>query len=249
MSGFILLKTQNPGITDLTLIFWSTLFIYQINTRLSISGTRKGLSNFTSISRTRFFLLSLIAVIIAIHSIYLNFETLLYLAHLGILAILYNVDVFQQKIRHIPFRSIPVLKIFLIAYVWASISTVYPLLISGIPLPSSGILPLFTAHFLFILAITLPFDIRDFYTDSKNALITFPGIIGIRLTKLLALFCLAIFVILHLVNWHCRMIPILGIITGYLIINATAKKNYFYYLFWLDGTILIYFIIVKFVDI
>ena len=67
-------------------------------------------------------------------------------------------------------------------------SSFLPALLEQKLLLRQGNLIIFSAHFLFITAITLPFDIRDCRADRASDLIAFPHLIGIRKTKVLAQF-------------------------------------------------------------
>jgi 4-hydroxybenzoate polyprenyltransferase len=106
-------------------------------------------------------------------------------------------------------------------------------------------LVVFMIHFLFIIAITLPFDIRDYRIDQEKSLITTPQVIGIRWTKIMAIIFLLAFTLLFLFFIKSWYVLFLSTLTGHLIINSSPQKKEHYYTFLLDGTILIYFIIVK----
>jgi 4-hydroxybenzoate polyprenyltransferase len=175
---------------------------------------------------------------------YIPLKAIFYLAHLGLVSALYNFP----KSAHasiLPLRSIPLLKIFLIAYVWASISSFLPAIMSGFPVLSKSTLLVFTAHILFIFAITLPFDIRDYRADFEKSLITTPHVIGITGTKILALSCLSAFISIYLAISTDWTILLLALIAGFLIVRSSSEKKEYYYTLFIDGTIILYFIIVK----
>ena len=61
----------------------------------------------------------------------------------------------------------------------------YPAILMEAP-DMGRVVHIFITQFIFILAITLPFDIRDYYRDLAHPLWTIPGLIGIDRTKKLA---------------------------------------------------------------
>ncbi|MCK5368640.1 MAG: hypothetical protein KAQ62_08805, partial [Cyclobacteriaceae bacterium] len=88
----------------------------------------------------------------------------------------------------------------------------------------------------------LPFDIRDFQVDNKNALLTFPQLIGIIPTKLLAIVCLFIFTLIISNITQTWYILYFSLFTSVLILNSSVKRKEYYFTFYLDGTIILYFI-------
>lgn len=187
---------------------------------------------------------TIIVIIIFGHIPFLDIYSLLFFAHLGIISTLYNVPEKSHKRSLFPLRSIPVLKVFLIAYVWAGISSILPAIGAG-DLGNARTWLVFMAHFLFILAITLPFDIRDFRADRKNYLMTVPNLFGLRVTKSISFISLIAFTIMIVLLTKTLWILVLSFTTGYLIINSNPYKKDYYFTLYIDATIILYFIIVK----
>jgi len=241
VTGAILLQlSPNPVLASL--VFWSTLLIYQVNTKLKINladlSSYKRLQLF---ERKRLLFYFSLLVILVLHLPFMKTWIIIYMLHLGIISTLYNVP--KNPRLFFPLRGLPLLKVFLISYIWASISIVLPAVDYELFQPE---LPrLFTAHFLFILSITLPFDIRDFQADMVNQLTTVPHILGINGTKGLALSALSIFALLlfPIIN-SVGMVAVIGVV-AILIIYATPARKDHYYTFFVDGTIIIYFALVK----
>jgi 4-hydroxybenzoate polyprenyltransferase len=78
-----------------------------------------------------------------------------------------------------PLRSIPLLKVFLIAAVW-TMATIY-LVIIHFDLEFQGTFHLLaSALFLFMIAEIIPFDIRDITIDENDNVQTIPSQLGIR---------------------------------------------------------------------
>ncbi len=219
------------------------MLIYQVNTKIKFNIL--DLNSFKTLNLTNTKKIKFIFILIGIllvHLPFLNFPEVFFLFHLGLISTLYNVPEKSKGIIHFPLRSIPVLKVFLIAYVWSAMASFLPVILSHQPLFTSHNLFLFIAHFLFIMAITLPFDIRDFRVDNKKQLITFPQLIGIFPTKMFALACLVGFTFLIHVLLKGWYMSFFSLITAILILNASTKKQDYYFTFYLDGTIILYFI-------
>jgi 4-hydroxybenzoate polyprenyltransferase len=140
---------------------------------------------------------------------------------------------------------VPYLKIFLIAYVWASIGGIYPLFAMTESPDVWQIIRIFSAMFFFILAITLPFDIRDYYTDRQANLTTIAVKLGWRKTKILALTFLSCYYLLML-TLGMAVWPITSFVAlcAVLIGGASAHRKPVYYLGLLDGTIILHALIV-----
>lgn len=90
----------------------------------------------------------------------------------GLVALLYAIPVFGFK----RLRDIPYIKIFLIAGVWAYLTLAWPLMAEGVEW-RLWIFP-FVERFLFILAITIPFDVRDSEMDQAYGLKTLASLFG-----------------------------------------------------------------------
>jgi len=183
-----------------------------------------------------------LSVITLSHIPFINIESVIFLSHLGIISTLYNVPKKTKGIFYFPLRSIPVLKIFLIAYVWASISSFLPSILANEQVFTLQIFLVFIAHLLFIFSIAIQFDIRDYQLDSKNALITFPQLFGVILAKLLAILCLIIFTLIISYITKEWYIYVLSMVMAGLILNSSTERKDHYFTFYLDGTIILYFI-------
>ncbi|MBS1571517.1 MAG: hypothetical protein JST62_03850 [Bacteroidetes bacterium] len=96
------------------------------------------------------------------------------------LGLLYNSFFLKLYIR-----NIPLLKIFYVGLVWG-------LMNAWLSFPIFNF-PIFIISFIFITALVLPFDIRDM---NKDKVLTFPQIIGVKKTKILASFLVVLSVVL-----------------------------------------------------
>src|SRR5690606_39484239 len=102
-------------------------------------------------------------------------KTFLYFFLMGFVSFFYSIPLSGLGLRTIPF-----LKLFLIAFVWAG-SSIGLLLVVHHSLIQYQLL--FFSVFFFVIGITIPFDIRDKSTD-ESGLKTIPQVIGILPSKI-----------------------------------------------------------------
>lgn len=143
-------------------------------------------------------------------------------------------------------RQVPFLKIFMIAMTWIWVTAILPLQITDTNLQFSHILVL-THRFLFVFAITIPFDIRDVYTDKQSDLKTLPSYYGVKSSKrwavgiLILSFAFLFFpVIWNSVSTFLIMgYLFIGIGSALLIAKSDPGKPDWYFGYLLDGSMLL----------
>ena len=113
-------------------------------------------------------------------------------------AILYAWPFIPSEGGRLALRDIPGLKIFWIAGSWVAVTAVLPLL--GITTLSSGWVMLMLERFFFILAITVPFDVRDLHFDAATKK-TIPQVFGTRRSGWIALSFNALFLVFVLTSF------------------------------------------------
>ncbi len=137
-------------------------------------------------------------------------------------------------------RRIGWIKIFFVAFVW-SFATVFPVAIQVKPALSLETAGLFLERFLFIFAITLPFDFRDIRIDLANGIKTFPVLLGENRTKAMILATIIVLSVIYLVHYQALLIPhllpLLYIFMLTLYLNR-GRNEYHYLVFW-DGAIIV----------
>lgn len=109
---------------------------------------------------------------------FLKLPTLMFMGFLGAISMIYPL-----KFGSLSLRSIPFIKIFLIAFVWSSTAVWLPFIEMNIAADWHEYLLHFAFLFLFILFITLPFDINDIEVDNKTGVKTIPALLGIQQTN------------------------------------------------------------------
>lgn len=173
---------------------------------------------------------------------------------LGLLSLGYAMPIFKAKNKRFGLRNMPGLKLFLIATVWALSSVLMPYFelqkAHQFELPLADLLILNVKRFLFLVAITIPFDIRDMFQDKIFELKTIPTIFG---EKRAYLFCQAMLLAYMILLFFFRdkgfdadffALGFTAILTGWLIFKSKWEKNEYYYFFYLDGTLVLQYIMV-----
>ena len=151
----------------------------------------------------------------------------------GLVAFFYAIPVLPNNVR---LRELPFVKIFTIAFVWAWIGAFL-----NTDTTHSQAIWLFAVRFLFIYAITIPFDLRDQGADGKLAIKTVPVGLGKRVAIYSAIFALILAFIIDLTQLSGSWMP-MAVAATYsiaLILSWKPEKTWKYYLIGLDGSIII----------
>lgn len=252
-----LLKAK-PSEHVLAFLFFSTLLIYNLSVLLSKPKAPQK----SPFKRVRWIfahhrltisttLISALCLI-PLGLLYLSFESKLLMVFVGLLAIAYNIPFLTLNNKKIGLRNIPGIKLFLIAFVWASSCVLLPIVelesMHQIQVPLSETVLLVAKRFLFICAITVPFDIRDLFQDKLYELKTIPVVLGekkawIFCQALLAICLLLLILFTKAINLDVIALALTLLLTGWLIFKSNIKRNEYYYFFYLDGTMLLQFVI------
>jgi 4-hydroxybenzoate polyprenyltransferase len=145
-------------------------------------------------------------------------------------------------------KSLPGLKIFLIAVVWATVTVTLPALDHRAELLGSTHLLSWTERALFIFAITLPFDVRDMERDRRADIVTLPHLLGVGGTRALALALCVGFAALSLAQHGIDTTGIAKLATiavvAALLTGLDPSRRESYYGLAFDGTIFVQFALV-----
>lgn len=182
---------------------------------------------------------------------YLNPTLIFRLSPFLLLAFLYVIPVWRRGKRWIRIRDIPYIKIFLVAAVWSFV-TVFLAFLAEDPYWFPGLAEWSTAiqRFVFIFAITLPFDIRDLAHDQSSGLTTFANTLGVRgvikLSNLLLVSNAALALISAFAGYylhvHSAAVILSCLVTGLLISSLNEDSSEWMFSGFLDGTMLDQFI-------
>ena len=148
----------------------------------------------------------------------------------GAFALLYPLPFILKK-KGGGLRSIPGLKLILIALVWAYVTAVIPALRADVDWHWP-----FIERFLWTAALTIPFDIRDAELDD-NSIRTLPHLVGSK-NSVWAANMLLWMSYLILVNYFAvPWIPLMGLYLFFatVVINSHPKMGDLYYSFLIEG--------------
>ncbi|MGK6349916.1 UbiA family prenyltransferase [Parapedobacter sp. DT-150] len=192
-------------------------------------------------------------VVCLVFGLRLHLPSFALLGVMGAMGLAYNVPFIRIKgERHwAGLRQVTGLKLFYIGAIWAMSSVLLPVAEvyhDGFAIFWPQVLMLMGWVFLFVVAITIPFDIRDIYQDRYYGLKTIPVLVGER--KALALSSLLL--VLH-IGWvwlspyvlTIRLVLCLvSLLCLLIIVFSPMKKNEYYYFLVLDGTLVVQFLVV-----
>ena len=238
LSSEILLGSSNYRISQF--VFFATLFTYNFQRLVQVkSGKQHVRKDWLEKHKFVISVLTFISGIIsAYHFFSFQGNTQIAIVFSGILSILYPFGL----------REIPFSKIFIIALVWA-ISTQLLLILENNLILNQQVLLHLAARFLFVFAITIPFDIRDMKYDIKK-LRTIPLQFGVSKAKLMAIFSLFICVIIAIFQQFqnsLNLANLLALILLYflasiLIAKSNTNRNEMYFSFWIESLSILYYL-------
>ena len=139
-----------------------------------------------------------------------------------LISLLYPCSIKINK-KFYSIRQIPFFKIFLIAFTWSYITVLVPLWYHDFKM-DYFMLDVFFQRLLFVVAISIPFDIRDCDVDK---IMTIPNTIGIIESKFFAWFCLLIIDILLFIDVISHSITVPYFIALFISIEICALLIYF----------------------
>lgn len=254
---FYLIQAK-PVFPVIGLLFTSTLSIYNF----SILLTKPDQPDKSPYKRVRWFfshyrlmvtftivsMLSLIPLFFLI-----SIESRILLIFLSIISFCYSIPLFTVGDQKFGLRNIPGLKQFLITLVWTMSTVLLPILeaqhfhLTSISMRDTTII--IAKRFLFIAALTIPFDIRDLFEDKQSGLKTVPVVWGEKNAYLFCQVLLAGYVVLLFLfrnngfNTDFWALTVTAVLTGWLIFKSKWEKNEYYYFFYMDGVLIVQYVI------
>ncbi len=185
-----------------------------------------------------FSLMSFLALLFYVFK--LNSTVLLAAGILGLFTLFYAVPLSRNGKN---LRSLPGLKIFIIALVWAGSTVLLPL-INGHKYLGLEVIVDFIQRLLLVVILTLPFEIRDLEFD-KEALGTIPQKIGVFRTKVFGTFLLVLIFFIELLQksfesdgFLALSILLLGL--GFFLWGAKKRQSKYYSAFWVEALPMLY---------
>ena len=225
-------------------VFFSTLFIYNLQ-RIFYKQTEN--KSYNSIRRTWVFenqttikLLTLVGFVgMGISFFFNDFRILFYLSPLFILSLAYFIPV-------VKLRKNAWFKLITLVVVWTMTTAIVPQLLNGFLINTAFIIHALT-RFCFMLAICIPFDIRDMGIDKAENVSTLPLQYGEKTTRNLALICIILYIV-FIVTENFTSVISLSVLSG-LLLSTTAtlffiafcnsKRSEYYFVAGIDGTMIL----------
>ncbi len=227
------------------LVFFATLFIYNLQRFFYTPQQDRSLNSirrkwiFENIKIIKW--LTIIGFIGVLASFfYNNFRIVFYLSPLLLLSVAYFIPA-------IKLRKSPFFKLFTLVIVWTMVTAVLPLLLSDLDPFSKKNLLLILLRFCFMMAICIPFDIRDMQVDAADNVATLPQLIGEKNTKRLAVTFMLLYIILiipeytlGIINTKIALALLLSAVVNLIIVAmSSSKRGEYFYIAAIDGTMIL----------
>lgn len=242
---FIQFDIQNQTLANF--IFFATVLAYNVIRIFQINSINSMTSIWIVANKKGLILLNLMTLTGVIYY-GLGFELSDFLILLPfVFATIFYVLPFKGSINGL--RHVPGLKLLLISFTWAGITLYLPIYGAGIE-ETSHLWLYFLQRFLLVLAITIPFDIRDASFDLPE-LATLPQIVGIERSKIIAVVAL---VAVLAISWYLMdndtiyfKIDLLMVVLGTLmILFTTENRSRYYTAFWIEAIPVLWYLLYLF---
>ena len=228
VSTEMIFGTENFKVSQF--VFFATIFTYNFQRVVRLKKEQKhARKDWLNQHRLSVYLLILVGGFMSLYR-FIDFRTSTQLAIIfsGVLSIFYPFGL----------RKIPFIKIFIISFVWA-ISTMLLLVIENNILISQNIALHLLSRFLFVFAITIPFDIRDLKYDAQN-LRTIPLFFGVLKSRFIAVFALFICGVIAIFQYfenalifsNLLALILLYFVASIFIAKSDESKGEMYFSFW-----------------
>lgn len=232
----------------LFIIFFATMLEYNLHRLITLWFRKEILSDdkyyWLRNNTSLFYFLVIFSVIgFFIAVIFAKTQVIITLLPIGLITIFYSLPIFKTQKKLFRLREISILKIFLISAVWALSTILLPVIQAEKNFNVVNVLLMIAERFLFVFAITIPFDIRDIESDKTAELKTIPLLIGEKKASNLAIISLLIFALLCIVHYlktpliYTLPALLISAVTTFLfLVSNKIKKTTYYYYGVLDGT-------------
>lgn len=225
--NFYILNDIDINKNVLVFVFFSTLFSYnfqrliKIRYKINLKGERV---EWLKSNQKGIYFISFIALVGSlIYGLPLLKETWWLLLIIGSLTFFYVCKIPGLKGKSL--RDVPTLKIFVIAVVWVLFCVIFPALIINVRIEKINLLLYSSSVLLFMISITIPFDVRDLHLDSMTKK-TIPQLIGEKKSSILSVILLVISQAILCVVFTQHIFGII-LFTGlaFLVLLSSKKRN------------------------
>lgn len=166
---------------------------------------------------------------------YQSVPVLLFSGVLGLFTLFYALPLFGGSKN---LRNLSGLKIFVIAFVWAGVTVLLPL-VNHINLWQLDVVLVFLQRFFLVLALILPFEIRDLRYDMVQ-LRTIPQKFGVQGTRIFGVLMMGVFLLLEIFKTATSLVNAISMIFVAMLViillkYSTLRQSRFYASFWVEG--------------
>ncbi len=161
---------------------------------------------------------------------------------LGLITLFYIVPFLKSR----NLRSLSGIKIMVVAFVWAGVTVILPWLLYSNLFP--GVLwMVFIQRFLWVLVLTLPFEIRDLVYDEPN-LGTLPQRWGIRKTRRLGVILLLPILVIEFFRTgtdapEVFLLAVMLLITAAFLLISEKNQSLYFSAFWVESIPILWWVL------
>ncbi len=168
----------------------------------------------------------------------------------ALITLFYALPLFKYKQKPVYLRMFEWLKILSVALVWAIHTVLFPL---QEYLADTQVWIEFLQRFFLILALMIPFEIKDLNLESDH-ITTLPQIYGVAGAKKLGFVLSSLFFLLSFLKYPLTVQSIVGellvfVLTLYFIKKAKPDASYWFTGFWVEGVPIVWLLFVLLVQI
>lgn len=244
-STLIQIASTNHLVDYSLLVFFSTLFVYNLQRifyksqkDVSLHSIRRKwiFKNQVSIKLLAFS--GLLGVIITFF--YNNIKVAFYLSPLLILSLAYFLP-------WIKLRKSPWFKLLTLVLVWTIVTSVVPILLGSSEVITKYHLLHIAVRFVFMMAICIPFDIRDLLVDAADNVSTIPHLMGENKTRWFATSWMLVYIFLIILEFSSGMVNsnifyallFSALINAVIVFMSNSKRSEYFYVAGIDGTMIL----------
>lgn len=219
--------------------FFSTLLSYNFIRLYKLSDIQHWMNQFVRKYRKVLIFLMIISLGSCFYLLFqLQLKAILVLIPFTFFTFFYVLPINFSRRTPVTLRAISFIKLFLIAFSWAGVTVLFPLANYNKSIGLDELL-IFAQRFLFVVAITLPFDIRDVDFDD-DSLKTIPQVLGVNYAKRFGILCLMLFVGLEFIKsttevFGFREHLVIAVLVLIFLMRASKDQNKYYSAFLVES--------------
>ena len=251
-----LLVDQSPSPLLLAFVYAATLLLYSVHRFVGVTAMRVGVASARHewAQRNKVVLAGIIGLSTGaslILFVQLGSPITVPLLAAAAMAGLYALPIIPGKAGFQRLRDLPGIKIYFIVAAVTLVTLHWPL--SGVSLSATDWVLFTLERALFLLAITIPFDVRDLQADAGAKLNTIPLRIGESQSVRLSLLLIGLFA--ALVGLHYALSPEVdsaellalefsALITGVILLQVKSTRSEYFFSLLVEGTMVVQFALV-----